>query len=114
MEKNNKIQDNELHNKVFEVLKNKKLPFCYFCKGENGAEYQFAGIGVNIIQENLDTLNILGKSIPSAIIVCTNCGHINKLALGVLIPSLIQDNIKKVNTEEEKLKHILDQWSNYW
>ena len=36
------------------------------------------------IQQNLQNFNLAGPSLPSAVIVCENCGYMSQHALGVL------------------------------
>lgn len=40
-------------------------------------------------------MEIGGKMIPSVILVCGNCGHIDKFSLGVLGLMEVEDNAKK-------------------
>ena len=38
----------------------------------------------NDLQDNLKSVNIGGPSIPSVVIICTNCGFLSQHALGML------------------------------
>lgn len=50
------------------------------------------GCFANVIQENLPTLSLDGKFIPTVSIICGNCGFISQHAAGVLN---VMDEIKK-------------------
>lgn len=42
------------------------------------------GYFVDVIQNRYDGMQISGKILPSVIVVCNHCGHIDKFSLGVL------------------------------
>ena len=57
------------------------IPNCPYCGGQNFTSTdKFATI---LIGDDLKSIN-LGPSIPSGMIVCANCGHIEFFALGSL------------------------------
>lgn len=69
----------------FVVALNKKAPnkqlICPYCHGNQFTTTEdFASI---LIGKDLSGLN-LGPSIPSGMIICQNCGHIDFFALGAL------------------------------
>ena len=77
---------NKYNNKDFVHALTKKMggnniPDCPYCGGKKfSTPEQFATL---IIGEDLSGIN-LGPSIPSGMIICENCGHINFFALGLL------------------------------
>ncbi len=57
------------------------VPRCPYCNGNKfSSTPQFASI---LIGNNLEELK-LGTSVPSGMLICQNCGHIEFFALGVL------------------------------
>ena len=57
------------------------MPDCPYCGGHQFTSTdKFASI---VIGEDLDGIS-LGASVPSGMIICTNCGHVEFFALGPL------------------------------
>lgn len=57
------------------------IPACPFCGGEHFTTTgQFANI---LLADNVTEVS-LGSSIPSGMVICENCGHIEFFALGSL------------------------------
>ena len=57
------------------------VPICPYCGGQNFTSTdKFASI---LIGDETNSINI-GPSIPSGMLVCANCGHIEFFALGSL------------------------------
>lgn len=57
------------------------VPACPYCGGQNFTSTdKFASI---LIGDETNSINI-GPSIPSGMLICTNCGHIEFFALGSL------------------------------
>lgn len=55
---------------------------CPICRQ---AKYSFIdGYTIDPIQEDYKGLQIGGRMIPSVMLVCNNCGHIDRFSLGVL------------------------------
>lgn len=80
---NNESLSEELKEKITEVLKNRNaFSPCPRC---GKTEFIFAdGLFTNILQNNLNAPRLYGRALPSAIIVCKNCGFISEHAIGVL------------------------------
>ncbi len=79
-----------------EKLSNKKFPSCRFC-GCN----QFTttdSFGSILIGKDMNGLS-LGPTIPTGIIICENCGHIEFFALGAL-GLLDSKDVSSVGTKE--------------
>lgn len=68
-------------------LINGRIPQCPFCGGKKYTSTDsVAGI---LISNDTKNLNI-GPNIPSGMLICENCGHIDFFALGVL--GLMEDS----------------------
>ena len=79
---------NELNKRVQSFI----CPICH------QAKYSFLdGYTVDPLQNNYKNLELGGKVIPSVMIVCNNCGHLDRFSLGVL--GLLE---KENNTEEKR------------
>ena len=77
----NKFDSDEFLKVLDKKFKGRELPNCPFCGGQKYTTVsQYANIVVNDNFEGLE----LGTTIPSGIIVCENCGHIEFFALGAL------------------------------
>ena len=76
MDQNRKTEIiNELNKRVQSFI----CPICH------QAKYSFIdGYTVDPLQSNYKNLDLGGKMIPSVMIVCNNCGHIDKFSLGIL------------------------------
>ena len=72
------------------------IPNCKYCGGNKFTSTdKFATI---LIGEELSGIN-LGPNIPSGMVVCENCGHIEFFALGVL--GLMDSGDEKNNGEQK-------------
>ena len=87
----NKYKPTEFIYALGEKMKGRNVPNCPYCGGHNFTSTdKFATI---LIGDDTKGIN-LGPSIPSGMIVCETCGHIEFFALGAL--GLLR------NEEEEK------------
>jgi len=74
---------------IVDVLKKRGVPAaCPMCRQNNWTVGD--GYLAPIIQPDLHAMALGGQSIPSALLVCTNCGFMSQHALGILglLPSL--------------------------
>ena len=63
------------------IRKGERLAKCPFCGSKNfSATDSLAAIMISQDKDNLS----LGPCIPSGMLICTNCGHIDFFSLGVL------------------------------
>lgn len=42
------------------------------------------GFFVDMLQEDYKVINLVGRKLPTILLVCNHCGHIDKFSLGVL------------------------------
>ena len=78
---------------------NGNMPNCRFCGGNRFTTTEsFASI---MIGEDLESLSI-GPSVPTGMVICENCGHIDFFALGAL--GLINKKDVQKNGESEESK----------
>lgn len=74
---------------------NRKYPSCPFCgHAQHATTETFASI---LVGEDMELIEVK-KRIPSGIVICENCGHIDFFALGYL------DLLGTENDEDEKAK----------
>lgn len=79
-----------------ERMLSKPMPRCPFCGGNAyTTPEQVATIPVGISFKGLS----IGQTAPCAMIVCTNCGHVDYFALGVL--GLLPSNDKTGGQDEQ-------------
>jgi ribosomal protein S27AE len=72
----------EEQNKIKEALFKKGIKACPMCSNKSFTLVE--GYFNNTIQTNFTNVLIGGTSIPSAVLVCSNCGFMSQHALGVL------------------------------
>lgn len=57
----------------------------FVCPICHQAKYTFIdGYTLDLLQDDYQGLNLGGKMVPSVMLVCGNCGHIDKFSLGAL------------------------------
>ena len=73
----------EQRNKIIKALTQRVSDFvCPFC---HQAKYTFIeAYSVEPVQNDYKGLQIGSKMLPSVMLVCGNCGHVDKFSLGVL------------------------------
>ena len=77
----NKFNPKKFITQLGKKVNGRNIPNCPYCGGEKFTTTEkFATI---LIGEDLENLN-LGPSIPSGMLICENCGHIEFFALGSL------------------------------
>lgn len=78
-----KYEPQEFIDIVIDKLKQngKQIPACPFCGGNNYTSTE--DYSVVLIGKEMGNLEI-GPCIPSGMLICKNCGHIDFFALGVL------------------------------
>ena len=77
----NKYNPNKFITAIQKKLNGRDVPNCPYCGGEKFTSTdKFATI---LIGDEINNLN-LGPTIPSGMLVCENCGHIEFFALGSL------------------------------
>lgn len=77
----NKYEPIKFISKLGEKVKGRDIPNCPYCGGEKFTTTEkFATI---LIGEDLENVN-LGPSIPTGMLICENCGHVEFFALGSL------------------------------
>lgn len=64
-----------------ERTKGRGIPSCPFCGGQKFSSP--SKVAQMIIGDDLDALSI-GPSVPAGMVICSNCGHIDFFAIGVL------------------------------
>ena len=86
----------ELKVKITEVLKSRNaLSPCPRC---GSSEFLLAdGLFTNILQSDLNSPKLYGRALPTAVIVCKNCGYISQHAIGLLG---LLDQVKADNQDE--------------
>ena len=84
----------EKKKQIIDVLSRRVSGFaCPIC---HQAKYSLiGGYSVDTVQKDYKGMEIGGIMIPSVILVCGNCGHIDKFSLGVLGLMEVEDNAKK-------------------
>lgn len=87
-------QKQEIINKLNEKGVNLPCPRC-----GNKAFNLLDGYFNQSIQDNLHTTIIGGKTVPSIITACTNCGYLSQHALGAL--GLLEKESKKENKKDK-------------
>lgn len=76
-----KYDSQEFVKRLEDKIGNRMVPNCPYCGGEKfSAVQQFANI---VVCDGFDRLE-LGNAVPSGMIVCENCGHVEFFALGAL------------------------------
>lgn len=75
--------DEETKKQIINALSQKVGSFvCPIC---HQSKYSFVdGYTVDAVQEDYKVIQLGGRLIPSVILVCNNCGHIDRFSLGVL------------------------------
>lgn len=63
------------------ILKGANHYICPICSGKDFTVVD--DVGTLLVSKNLTSLQI-GRHIPCAIMVCTNCGHLDLFSIGVL------------------------------
>ena len=58
------------------------------------------GYIVNPLQSRIDNMQLGGRLIPSIMLVCNNCGHLDKFSLGVL--GLMKDKRNEVEGDKQE------------
>lgn len=83
MEKDNKLLSDDLRDRITaELEKRKALGPCPRC---GHSSFVLAdGLFAQILQKDLDSLLLGGRTVPTAVVVCTNCGFVSQYALGIL------------------------------
>lgn len=76
-----KFESQEFLKALDERTKGHAIPTCPFCGGS--AFTVSSQVAKVIIGENIDEISI-GSTIPSGVIVCKKCGHLNFFAIGAL------------------------------
>lgn len=94
-EENNSLSK-ELKTKITEILKRRDaLTPCPRC---GKTEFILAdGLFTNILQTDLHSPKLYGRSLPTAIIICKNCGYVMQHAIGIL--GLLDNNKADTNNE---------------
>jgi len=88
----------EKKQKIINILNTKIKAHCPMC-GHNNFTLASSYIR-NDLQDDLESVNLGGPSIPSVAIICTNCGFISNHAIGIL--GLLPKN--EVQNEENDAK----------
>ena len=87
---------NEENKKEIIVAINQRIgklecPICHL------SEYTFLdGYFVDAVQDNYRSMRLGGRMLPSVVLVCNHCGHIDKFSLGVL--GLLSKNEESKNS----------------
>lgn len=90
----NRYEPLKFISKLGEKVNGRSIPNCPYCGGEKFTSTEkFATI---LIGEDLENVS-LGPSIPSGMLICENCGHMEFFALGSL--GMLE---KKDGTEDGK------------
>ena len=76
-----KFESREFLNALDERTKGHAIPTCPYCGGTDLAVS--SKVAKVIIDEDIDAISI-GPTIPSGLIVCKKCGHLNFFAIGAL------------------------------
>lgn len=76
-----KYDPNEFIKALSKKAGGRSVPQCPYCGGNKFSTTQM--IASIISGDNLEGIN-LGSSIPSGMVICQNCGHIEFFALGAL------------------------------
>lgn len=80
----------------------------FICPICHQAKYSFLeGYTVDPLQNDFKSLELGGNMIPSVMIVCNNCGHLDRFSLGVLGFLDKKDNIteeKRDNSNDKEVK----------
>lgn len=77
----NNYNPNEFIEKFNKKTSGRNLPTCPYCGGQNFTVMD--SVASILIGKDLSSISI-GPSIPSGVIACTNCGHLEFFALGAL------------------------------
>lgn len=75
--------DKETKRQIINALSKRVESFvCPMC---HQSKYSFVdGYTVDAVQEDYKNIQLGGRLIPSVMLVCNNCGHIDRFSLGVL------------------------------
>lgn len=76
-----KFESREFLKALDERTKGHPIPTCPYCGGT--AFTVSSQVAKVIIDEDIDAISI-GSTIPSGVIVCKKCGHLNFFAIGAL------------------------------
>ena len=76
-----KYDSKEFISKFTKRMNGRDIPSCRFCGGQRFTSTD--KLATILIGDDLNSISI-GPSIPSGMIVCENCGHIEFFALGAL------------------------------
>ena len=75
----NEAQKSEIIAKLNPLLNGAKCPMC------SGNAFSLAEAYLrNQLQDDLKTLNLGGRAIPTVAVICTKCGFVSQHALGIL------------------------------
>ena len=77
------MMSEEMKKKIAKVMSERVGHFvCPIC---HQSRYTFVdGYTIDPVQDDYKAMQIGGKIIPSILLVCNNCGHIDRFSLGVL------------------------------
>ncbi len=89
----------EKKNQIIEALRNKGATRA--CPRCGHTSFELVGGYFNhFIQHDFSNINFGGQSIPTAVVICSNCGALSEHALGAL--GLLPEPIKKAPEGESK------------
>ncbi len=90
----NEVKKKQIINALTQRVGGFVCPICH------QAKYTFIdGYTLDPLQEEYQGLHLGGKMVPSVMLVCGNCGHIDKFSLGVLGLMEKEEQSKEDNKE---------------